>query len=617
MIDVFGNVTTNKTSAWVSEPNVRGTWSILSSCIITICLCVWTAVHLNIPEHHRTKAQLWRKIKWLVLGLVAPEMVAYVAWHQRQEAKKIMYHRQKHSGYIPSQSRFRRLIRACFRALRFHFGTEAESTSGTPPSETFRPNGQKWTLVHGFYAIMGGFAMDSSLSQEQFLPGTRTRVALTPDGLHFLLEHEPNCLPDISEEQIQDKSKADGIKKILVCAQALWFCIQCISRLAQSLPVSLLELNTFGHSLCTLLIYLLWWFKPLNVEQPTLIQDEQLHPLFAYMWMTSRISGDMYNARDIRGGAKDEFDGIWPYRDPKLSDLNFVNSAGISICGEDLPDCSPHEGPLVGSSNVLDANHLSSGSEYDRNFRRLSTSIFRFRIMQWLRSQRFLSAIGLQLPAGATVRNTAIDHLSPVDLSRWRLALQAVEQYNLEDDLRSRHRLHPYGQEERDLKPRVKPRIDNIIYSLARNELWFGLAAAGSLYGGLHLVAWNAPFPSRLEEILWRVAASSVTFTGLLFGPFVLWSQLPAARRGLAGLTNARVEGQRIRQRKEGRVRIWAEISLAGVAFLLLFTVMPLLWLTYVFSRVYLVVECFKNVSHLPVGAYQVPQWAAYVPHIT
>lgn len=609
MINVFGNVTNHQGSAWVSEPNVRGTWSILSSCIITISLCVWTAVHLNIPEHQRTRGQLWRKMKWLILGLVAPEMVAYVAWHQRQEAKKLLSHVQKHSGYIPSQSRFCRLIKVCFRALTFHCGTEAEETSGTPPSETFRPKSQKWTLVHGFYAAMGGFAMDGSTSQEQFLPGTRTRVALTSDGLRFLLEHEPNSLPDISEEQIQDKSKADGIKKILVCAQALWFCIQCISRLAQSLPVSLLELNTFGHSLCTLLIYLLWWYKPLNVEQPTLIQDAELHPLFAYMWMTSRISGDVYNARDIRGGAKDEFDGIWPYRDPKLSDLDFVNSA--------LPDCSPHECSLVGSSKVPDANHPSSDSEYDRNFRRLTNSRFRFRIMQWLTSQRSLSTIRLQFPAGATVRNTAIDHLSPIDLSRWRLALQAIEQYHLEDDLRSRHRLHPYGQEERDLKPRVKPRIDNVIYSLARNELWFGLAAAGSLYGGLHLVAWNAPFSSRLEEILWRVAASSVTFTGLLFGPFVLWSQLPAARRGLAGLTNTRAEGQRIRQRKEDRIKIWAEIALAGVVFLLLFTLMPLLWLTYVLSRVYLVIECFKNVSHLPVGAYEVPQWAGYVPHIT
>ena len=617
MIDVFGNVTNNGTTAWVSEPNRRGTWSILSSCIITISLCVWTAVHLNIPEHQKTRKQLWRKVKWLALGLLAPEIVAYVAWHQRKEAEKILNHVRKHAGHAPSRSRLRHIASACFSALTCLARTEAEKTPDSPPSETFQHEGPGWTIVHGFYVIMGGFAMDSSTSEEPFLPDGRTRVALTPDGVRFLLAHEPNSLPDISEEQIQDKSKADSITKTLVCAQASWFCVQCILRLAQSLPISLLELNTFGHSLCTLLIYLLWWHKPLNVNQPTLIQDEKMRPLFAYMWMTSRVSGDEYNTLDIAGGAKDEFDGIWPYRDPKLSDMNFVRTTDLSsTCRSDPPDQVLQENHRIGSVKPPEDNPPSIDLEYDRNFRRLSSSRFRYRILHWLASQKFLSAV-LRLPAGATTRDTAIDHFSPTDISRWRLALQAIEQYDLEHDLRSRHELHPYGQKERDLKPRVKPRIDNVIYTLARNELCFGLAAAGSLYGGLHLVAWNAPFSSRPEEIMWRIAASSVTFTGLLFGPFVLWSQLPAAKRGLAGLTNTRAEGQRIRQRKEGRVKVWIEIALAGVVFLLMFTVMPLLWLAYVFSRVYLVVECFKNVAHLPAGAYQIPQWSSYVPHIT
>ncbi len=617
MIDVFGNFTPNRTSTWVPEPTVRGTWGILSSCLITISLCVWTAVHLNIPEHQKTRRQLWRKIKWLVLGLLAPEMVAYVAWHQRKEAKNILRHIRNQSGHAHSQSRLHKFLKACVRGLTFRRCTEAD-TSDLPHSKTFRHDGPEWTLVHGFYAVMGGFAMDSSKSKEPFLPGTTTRVALTTDGLRFLIEHEPNILPDITEEQIQDKSKADGVKKILVCAQALWFCIQCISRLAQSLPISLLELNTFGHSLCTLLIYLLWWYKPLNVDEPTLIRGDKIQPLFAYMWMTSRTSGSEYIAHDIRGGVKDEFDAIWPYRDPKLSDMSFVNPAVVSsTCGDGLPDCASLECSQPDSANVLDANHSSSDLEYARDFRRVSKSTWTYCTMQWLMSQKLLSSTGFHFPAGATVRNTAIDHFSPADLCRWRLALQAIEKYDLEHDLRSRHKLHPYGQEERDLKPRVKPRIDNIIYTLARNELWFGLAAAGFLYGGLHLVAWNASFSSRVEEILWRVAASSVTFTGLLFGPFILWAQFPAANRGLAGLTNRRAEGQRIRQRKTNWIKVWGEITLAGIVFLLMFTVMPLLWLTYVFSRLYLVVECFKNVAHLPMGAYKVPMWSSYVPHIT
>ncbi|KAF1960307.1 hypothetical protein CC80DRAFT_359412, partial [Byssothecium circinans] len=64
---------------WHPEPTFRGTYSILSSCLITMSLCLWTAIHLNIPEHRKTwwiTPQHWRKAKWLLIGLFAPEVVS-------------------------------------------------------------------------------------------------------------------------------------------------------------------------------------------------------------------------------------------------------------------------------------------------------------------------------------------------------------------------------------------------------------------------------------------------------------------------------------------------------------------------------------------------------------
>lgn len=49
---------------------------------------------------------------------------------------------------------------------------------------------------------------------------------------------------------------------------ASWFCIQCLARFFQGLSISLLELNTFGHAICTLFIYALWWHKPLDITEP-------------------------------------------------------------------------------------------------------------------------------------------------------------------------------------------------------------------------------------------------------------------------------------------------------------------------------------------------------------
>ena len=39
--------------------------------------------------------------------------------------------------------------------------------------------------------------------------------------------------------------------------------------------------------------------------------------------------------------------------------------------------------------------------------------------------------------------------------------------------------------------------------------------------------------------------------------------------------------------------------------------------LVYCLARVYLVVECFINLSHLPESVFRVPVWSQYVPHIS
>ncbi|KAH8701321.1 hypothetical protein GQ44DRAFT_55400 [Phaeosphaeriaceae sp. PMI808] len=76
MFNPYGSISPNQTTLWHPEPKTRGTYSILSSCLITVGLCVWTALHLNIPEYGSSK-QMWRKIGWLSVGLLAPELVRF------------------------------------------------------------------------------------------------------------------------------------------------------------------------------------------------------------------------------------------------------------------------------------------------------------------------------------------------------------------------------------------------------------------------------------------------------------------------------------------------------------------------------------------------------------
>jgi hypothetical protein len=80
-----------------------------------------------------------------------------------------------------------------------------------------------WTRVHGHYAFMGGFAFDARKADINFFPDERTRLTLTPDALKRIAEYHTDLVPDISEAEIKDKSKADGLAKTIVCMQALWY----------------------------------------------------------------------------------------------------------------------------------------------------------------------------------------------------------------------------------------------------------------------------------------------------------------------------------------------------------------------------------------------------------
>jgi hypothetical protein len=56
----------------------------------SVCLCVYTAVHINIPALDDTSMTIFmRKLKWMFIALIAPEVVLYTAWQQWYAARRI------------------------------------------------------------------------------------------------------------------------------------------------------------------------------------------------------------------------------------------------------------------------------------------------------------------------------------------------------------------------------------------------------------------------------------------------------------------------------------------------------------------------------------------------
>lgn len=81
--EIFGHAFNNATDPhWEPEPDRRGTFGIISTCLVTLGLCVWTAMHLNIPNHKEgTWLPLLRKVGWVLLGLLSPELVGSEIWN--------------------------------------------------------------------------------------------------------------------------------------------------------------------------------------------------------------------------------------------------------------------------------------------------------------------------------------------------------------------------------------------------------------------------------------------------------------------------------------------------------------------------------------------------------
>ena len=138
--------------------------------------------------------------------------------------------------------------------------------------------------------------------------------------------------------------------------------------------------------------------------------------------------------------------------------------------------------------------------------------------------------------------------------------------------------------------------------------LAFGLTLAGGCYGGLHLTAWTCQFPSYAETVLWRAASITILATGPSVIAFLL---------SIAFANSIRNVGRRWLQERRA---FWAAYALD---FLLAFTIIGaatlcLLWgLWYILCRVFIVVECFIMLAHLPESTLEIPTWARYIPHIT
>ncbi|CCC07962.1 unnamed protein product [Sordaria macrospora k-hell] len=613
------------------------------------------------------------------MGLVCPELIAFTAFQQYTQAKKLTKamnppkgSRGHSSRWKAKSKRFWRRMTSCFR----HRKNTMDLESSLKP---------KWTMMHSFLAVMGGFVVemkdqpgnDDKAEIQSFLPlkstGTRrTRLTLVPEALRFFKEKGLNSLiPEPSLVHIQDKSKGNTLAKALVCLQGK--CTIPPEQRLIGLAISLLELNTFGHAVCTLIIYGLWWSKPLSIDEPEKIpldtegisvEAKLLAAMCTKSKLDNRVSESAHLHKDVhslvfpveskgtnelehrininRKGPVERKFGMFIARRRAFEDLVY-SPLGYHFSNRHKTSKEPLFLKVDKSEDLLYlvqmtpaeakqriASDMNHGNEWDSI--KLRGAGFFDRPIDDATPEERLEEISLVVPYVKVLHS---------DVRRWQLSLL----------------YHGFDTVPPNL---LKDRIGNFPRfgePGTRFGFCLGFSIFGFIYGGLHCVAWNAPFFTDIEKTLWRV--SSLTITATIIPVFLVasWIVFPPFWQDPFGrITEIHTVLQNIQANVKPEDWISLLISwvmwiipmrkivrllpqpwegfdqdmikgLTHVAYIMLLilffvykvifdTSVILLLIFYTLTRLYLVVVCFINLAHLPDSAYLVPNWSRYVPHI-
>ena len=205
---------------WVPEPSGRGTWSILWSCLATIFICTWSALHLDVPNKHGRGYLFFRKLGWMLIAATAPEIVLYRAADNFFDSRDLLRH-LRNQGH------------------------------------------RSWTLTHTQFAHSKGFWTRTPAKQES---------KCKPDRLRTLIENRDIDGPPISEDELKSRGQGDWVIKLIAIVQIIWFVVQTLVRAIQHFQTTALEIMTVAFVFCSVFIYGFSLNQPQDVEYPVFIE---------------------------------------------------------------------------------------------------------------------------------------------------------------------------------------------------------------------------------------------------------------------------------------------------------------------------------------------------------
>ena len=539
-----------------------------------------------------------------MVGVLAPELVVYTAWRQWTSAR--------HLNNELAKSKDER----------------AESMVGTPIA-SFLGN---WSMVHSFFVEMGGYVIERK---------DERNVTLTAKGVKRLVELGYQ-LPRLSEADIQDRSKADPISKVLACVEAAYMIAQVIGRRAADLPITMLEINTLGHVICALIMFAFWFQKPLMIDVPVMVDEDWLNkqqkritqetqgfwsPAFwkrpsEHQAKLHRSAGTITDVVTIRE------DNLFLVFLERLKELKLFDHVVNHRPDDNPTELQIHPGPPALNEPwkstdivlIVVGVDLSDPEDSPNN---IASIVQDTKLWPWLVTHLFQCEESLESlwPDHATtlcLRQAMQLYLTLDDVIKWDRAWMsfvdsgALKNAKAWSEWKSEFDSQAQAQEYTTFRSKNWPTGTGRLQTGHKLLGISMLSLATGFYGGLHLLLWNAYFPTDAERWLWRICASIIAVSGVIAGYMVLivsdeHDPLPRYLKPIMW------PFQRA---------ILVLSSLLGPAKVVKFSAQLTLIVAcivgpcYVTARTYIVVECLISLRRLPVDAYKVPLWSQFWPHL-
>lgn len=322
---VYPRLEPPETTGWRAQPIGRGTFQIVLSCILTLGLCVWTSIHLNVEGGMTVMDHLGHKFRMAAMALFLPETIVSEAWEEWKQT------RQLHRALIYQSWEKRRTTtrpsaekKKGWRRVTNVFVVWLEWMGVWVDYEAFPKEVAFFVIMKGFVRLEGdkevpvtAFEFFHAFKQGTIVAvyPTRPPVGGGPDKKDKLeagivaaetnplppygwCEKDPNegsmaitkvqPSPDhwkdrkygetpsvpvikIKISDVRDKGKSSVLAKLIICGQVAWMVLQLLGRRVSRLPMTLLELHTLIHIMIAVIMFWLWWYKPLDVGEPIVL----------------------------------------------------------------------------------------------------------------------------------------------------------------------------------------------------------------------------------------------------------------------------------------------------------------------------------------------------------